>query len=149
MHGLKTAILAILPEIGWIGLPFLVKHSIFAHRKWPEMVVSASTNQVRTKITIRSFAWSFAIQNQIQAVRCPNVCTYLQPHYGNGTFCTLSQLFKWVEMNLTFPVFFLWVCNFCNISERKEGREKISANPEFFLHRPEAQLCCQFFTGPA
>ena len=27
------------------------------------MVVSASTNQVWTKITIKSYAWSFAIQN--------------------------------------------------------------------------------------
>ena len=34
--------------------------SISAHRKWPEMVASASTNQVWTKITIRSYAcWSF------------------------------------------------------------------------------------------
>ena len=32
------------------------------------MVVSASTNQVWTKITIRSYAWSFAIRIQIQAV---------------------------------------------------------------------------------
>ena len=68
MHGLKSAILAILPEIGWIGHALLVQPSISAHRKWPEMVVSASTNQVWTKITIRSYAWSFAIQIQIQAV---------------------------------------------------------------------------------
>ena len=54
--------------IGWIGHALLVQPSISAHRKWPEMVVSASTNQVWTKITIRSYAWSFAIQIQIQAV---------------------------------------------------------------------------------
>ena len=34
----------------------------------PEMVVSASTNQVWTKITIGSYAHVFPIQNQIQAV---------------------------------------------------------------------------------
>ena len=33
--------------------------SISAHRKWPEMVVSPSTNQVWTKITIRSYAHVF------------------------------------------------------------------------------------------
>ena len=35
--------------------------SISANRKWPEMVmvVWASTNQVWTKITMRSYAWSF------------------------------------------------------------------------------------------
>ena len=33
--------------------------SISAHRKWLEMVVSASTNKVWTKITVRSYAWSF------------------------------------------------------------------------------------------
>ena len=33
--------------------------SISAHRKWPDMVVSASNNQVWAKITIRSYAWSF------------------------------------------------------------------------------------------
>ena len=42
--------------------------SISAHRKWQEMVVSCSTNQVWTKITIRSNAWLFAIQIQIKAV---------------------------------------------------------------------------------
>jgi hypothetical protein len=64
MHGLKSAILA----NGWIVNALLVQPSISAHRKWPEMVVSASTNQVWTKITIRGYAWSFAIQIQIQAV---------------------------------------------------------------------------------
>ena len=34
--------------------------SISAQRKWPEMAVSASTNQLWTKITIRSYARSFA-----------------------------------------------------------------------------------------
>ena len=52
--------------LDWPAL--LVQLSISAHRKWPEMVVSVSTNQVWTKITIRSYAWSFAIQIQIQAV---------------------------------------------------------------------------------
>ena len=52
----------------WLDWPaLLVQPSISAHRKWPEMVVSASTNQVWTKITVRSYAWSFAIQIQIQA----------------------------------------------------------------------------------
>ena len=32
--------------IGWIGHALLVQPSISAHKKWPEMVVSASTNQV-------------------------------------------------------------------------------------------------------
>ena len=53
----------------WLDWPaLLVQPSISAHRKWPEMVVLASTNQVWTKITIRSYVWSFAIQIQIQAV---------------------------------------------------------------------------------
>ena len=30
--------------------------SISVHKKWPEMAVSASTNQVWTKITIRDYA---------------------------------------------------------------------------------------------
>ena len=50
-------------RLDWPAL--LVQPSISAHRKWPEMVVSASTNQVWTKITIRSYAWSFVIQIQI------------------------------------------------------------------------------------
>ena len=54
--------------IGWIGHALLVQPSISAHRKWPEMVASAFTNQVWTKITIKSYAWSFAIQIQIQTV---------------------------------------------------------------------------------
>ena len=55
----------------WLDWPaLLVQPSISTHRKWPEMVVSASTNQVWTKITIRSYAWYFAMQNHIQAV-CP------------------------------------------------------------------------------
>ena len=56
-------------EVNGLDWPaLLVQPSIFAHRKWPEMVVSASTNQVWTKITIGSYAWYFAIQIQIQAV---------------------------------------------------------------------------------
>ena len=62
--------------IGWIWPALLVQPSISAHRKWPEMVESASTNQEWTKITIRSYAWSFSIQNQIEAV------------------CSLSELVK-------------------------------------------------------
>ena len=54
--------------IGWIGHALLVQPSISVHGKWPEMVVLASTNQLWTKITIRSYAWSFAIQIQIQSV---------------------------------------------------------------------------------
>ena len=41
----------------WLDWPaVLVQPSISAHRKWPEMVVSASTNQVWTKIIIGSYA---------------------------------------------------------------------------------------------
>ena len=54
--------------MGWIGHALLVQPSISAHWKWSEMVVSASTNQVWTRTTIISYAWSFAIQNQIQTV---------------------------------------------------------------------------------
>ena len=44
----------------WLDWPaLLVQPSISAHRKWPEMVVSASTNQVWTKITIGSYAHVF------------------------------------------------------------------------------------------
>ena len=70
MHELKSAILTILPKSAdWLDWPaLLVQPSISVHRKWLEMVISASTNQVWTKITIRSYAWSFAIQIRIQAV---------------------------------------------------------------------------------
>ena len=44
-----------------------------AHRKWPEMVVSASTNQVWTKITIRSYAWSFG-HSDLDPSRVALVC---------------------------------------------------------------------------
>ena len=54
--------------LDWIAHALLVQPSISACRKWPEMVVSASTNQVWTKITIKGYAWSFAIQIQIQAL---------------------------------------------------------------------------------
>ena len=52
MHGLKSAILAFSQNwlIGWIGLALLVQPSISAHRKWPEIVVLASTNQVWAKL---------------------------------------------------------------------------------------------------
>ena len=44
----------------WLDWPaLLVQPSISAHRKWQEMVVSASTNQVWTKITVRSYAHVF------------------------------------------------------------------------------------------
>ena len=44
----------------WLDWPaLLVQPSISAHRKWQEMVVSASTNQVWTKITIGSYAHVF------------------------------------------------------------------------------------------
>ena len=53
----------------WLDWPaWLVQPSISAHRKWPEIVVLASTNQVWTKIIIRIYAWSFAVQNPIEAV---------------------------------------------------------------------------------
>ena len=71
----------------WLDWPaLLVQPSISAHRKWPEMVVSASTNQVWTKITIRSYAWSFAIQIQIQAV-----CSSFPEH--NGIKSILASIF--------------------------------------------------------
>ena len=64
MHWLKCAILAIFPKLAnWLDWPYPVSAaSISAHRKWLKMVVSASTNQLWTKIAIRSYAWSFAIQ---------------------------------------------------------------------------------------
>ena len=37
--------------IGWICHALLVQPSICAHRKWPEMVVSASTNQLPSEVT--------------------------------------------------------------------------------------------------
>ena len=70
MHWLKSASLANFQKLAdWLnGHALLVQPYISAHRKWPEMVLSAFTNQVWTKITIRTNAWSFAIQIQIQAV---------------------------------------------------------------------------------
>ena len=40
----------------WLFRWIKVDKYISVHRKWPEIVVSASTNQVWTKITIRSYA---------------------------------------------------------------------------------------------
>ena len=67
--------------IGWIGHALLVQQpSISAHRKLPEMVVvSASTNQLWTKITIRNYAWSFAHSDpdpDPSSVRCNQSITY-------------------------------------------------------------------------
>ena len=59
MHGLKSAILAILPEIGQLAL--LVQPSISARRKWLDMVVSASTNQ-------EAMLGLLVIQIQVQAM---------------------------------------------------------------------------------
>ena len=80
--------------IGWIGHALLVQPSISAHRKWPEMVVSASTNQVWTKITIRNYAWSFAIQIQIEAVWC--IYSY--------NWNTISWIWTYVSEHRTFMV---------------------------------------------
>ena len=49
-----------------------------------------STSQVWTKITIRSYAWSFAIQIQIQAVRMRSK----KPFCTNRKFYFLFQLLK-------------------------------------------------------
>ena len=59
MHGLKSAIFLRNWLIGCIGHALLVEPFISTHRKWLEMVVSASINQVWTKITVRSYAWPF------------------------------------------------------------------------------------------
>ena len=82
MHGFKSAILAILPEIGRL----LVQPTISAHKKWPEMVLSASTNQVWTKISVRSL---LVIQIQIQAI-CPPCIAYRASCKG-----FLTIVWKW------------------------------------------------------
>ena len=58
----KKCRLAISQKLAdWLDWPCPVSS---VHRKWPEMVVSASTNQVWTKITMRSYAWSFGHSDQ-------------------------------------------------------------------------------------
>ena len=64
--------------IGWIGQALLVQPSISANRKWPEMVVSASTNQLWPKITIKIYPWSFAIQIPSSVKR---ICKLLYVQY--------------------------------------------------------------------
>ena len=65
MQGLKSAIWQFSRKrlIGWIGHALLVQPSISAHWKWPEMVVSASTNQLWIKMTIRTYAWSLCLSD--------------------------------------------------------------------------------------
>ena len=77
--------------------PLLVQPSISALRNGLEMVVSASTNQVRTKITVRIYAWSFVIQIQIEAV-CILVLCLLQSN-GTSSFAIPPRtriIMKWV-----------------------------------------------------
>ena len=71
--------------------------SVSAHRKWPEMAVSASTNQVWSKITIRSYAWSFAIQIQIQAV-------------WMGCQKTRKNLTSFMDVPLVYFKYISWTC---------------------------------------
>ena len=103
--------------IGWIGHALWVQPSISAHRKWPEMVVSASTNQVWTKITIKSYAWSFAIQIQIPAVWF-GCATNLHSH---ELLRFLGSLIKdlcdcW---NILHKVlFFLFLVTFCDLYQK-------------------------------
>ena len=65
MHGLKSVILAILPRIGQSA----VSPALHFHPK--KMAGNGCISFYQSnmnKITIRSYAWSFAIQIQIQAV---------------------------------------------------------------------------------
>ena len=60
----------------WLDWPaLLVQPSISAHRKWPEMVVSASTNQVWTKITIGSYAHVFCHSESDRSSVCNDFCS--------------------------------------------------------------------------
>ena len=72
------------------------------------MVVSGSTNQVWTKITIRSNAWSFAIQIQIQAV-CKRMCC------SKISFCPF-RLLHWV-CNTRMVEFFSRIFAACFLSK--------------------------------
>ena len=102
----------------WLDWPaLLVQPSISAHRKWPEMVVSASTNQVWTKITIETYAWSFAIQIRIQAVWggkyvSQKVCAlslHSRDYYYCSLLITVCHMVSWVSefwifMNLNIHI---------------------------------------------
>ena len=80
---------------GWDGHALLMQPSISPHRKWPEMAVSASTNQVWSKITIRSYAWSFA--TQIQAV-------------WMGCQKTRKNLTSFMDVPLVYFNYISWTC---------------------------------------
>ena len=98
--------------IGWIGHALLMQPSISVHRKWPEMIVSASTNQVWTKITIRSYVWSFALQIQIQAV-----CLTLLPvtKYNAVYFLSSGHSLVWCQVLHTIQ--WLLSCNYLYIGQ--------------------------------
>ena len=92
-------------RIGWIGHALSVQPSISAHRKWPEMVVSASTNQVWTKIIIRSYAWSFAIQIQIQAVWYCTVLGVSKTMYLSWSLTVIEFLLFGLKLSVYPKVF--------------------------------------------
>ena len=75
--------------------------SISAHRKWPEMAVSASANHVWTKIIIRSYAWSFGHSDPDPSnVGCLNI---FFPCSALPLIINLTK--KWI---LYLPKFIIW-----------------------------------------
>ena len=73
--------------IDWIGRALLVQPTISAHRKWREMVVSASTNQI----------WIIELPSEVM----PG----LLPFRSRSKQC--SQSFSFYHFNVRHPVFLL------------------------------------------
>ena len=112
----------------WLDWPaLLVQPSISAHRKWQKMVVSASTNQVWTKITIRTYARSFAFQIQIQAV-CHWLCDFIKK-YPKHLIIKIFVLLKIRDECLKYLI----RKNISNVT-----KFRISEYYEIFVHFQEA-----------
>ena len=73
---------------------------ISAHRKWPEMVVSASTNQLWTKITVRTYAWSFG---------------HSDPDPSGVRRIAIGFFYCYDSLNN--PIVWILPCKFCNLGE--------------------------------
>ena len=100
-----------------IGYALIVQPSISAHRKWPEMVAS-----VWTKITIRIYAWSLAIQIQIQAVWACNFqfsrkevlpqnrwCQLPYSFLSSPSFCGQVEFLRTEIRHIDMEAFFLFI----------------------------------------
>ena len=115
----------------WLDWPaLLVQLSISAHRKWPEMVVSASTNQVWTKITIRSYAHVFCHSE-------PDRSSVWAMHW----ICALKSWFL-----LHFSFIFFYVSSWNDII-KSQGKNLRSGDRRNYFHHisSDTSTCSNYF----